>query len=100
MNSQYDDMTDEEVRDMDCDEADYRDEDESHFGPDYDYGDSDGRLDFADPGGTSALRRATPSNPRNLPCPTCCRPNVLTPADRACGYCCDACADRNERGGY
>jgi hypothetical protein len=51
---------------------------------------------FADPGGRSALRRASRSNPRNLPCPTCGEPNRLTPADRAKGYQCDACADRDE----
>ena len=56
--------------------------------------------DFADPGGNSALRAATKSNPRNLPCPNCKEPNRLTPADRARGYQCDACADRLERGGY
>lgn len=55
---------------------------------------------FQDPGGNSALRRATRSNPRNLPCPTCGEPNRLTPADRAKGYQCDACADRDEGGGY
>jgi hypothetical protein len=53
---------------------------------------------FADPGGNSALRAATPDNPRNLPCPTCGQPNRLTPADRALGYQCDTCADRAERG--
>ena len=51
---------------------------------------------FADPGGRSALRRASRSNPRNLPCPTCGEPNRLTPADRARGYQCDECADRAE----
>lgn len=69
----------------------------------YDYEEEDDLIDgvgFADPGGNSALRAATPSNPRNLPCPTCGRPNRLTPADRARGYQCDACADRDERGGY
>jgi hypothetical protein len=55
--------------------------------------------DFQDPGGNSALRRATRRNPRNLPCPTCGQPNRLTPADRAQGYQCDSCADRAERGG-
>lgn len=55
--------------------------------------------DFADPDGDSALRAATPSNPRDLPCPTCRRPNLLTAADRARGYQCDGCADRAERGG-
>lgn len=56
--------------------------------------------DFAEPGGRSALRRATRQNPRNLPCPSCGAPNRLTPRDRALGYQCDACADRDERGGY
>lgn len=51
---------------------------------------------FADPGGRSALRRASRSNPRNLPCPTCGTPNVLTPADVRRGYQCDRCADRDE----
>lgn len=55
---------------------------------------------FQDPGGRSALRRAHKGNPRNLPCPTCGAKNRLTPADRARGYQCDACADRDERGGY
>jgi len=73
------------------------DEDES-FGPDYDYDDDE--IDFADPGGNSALRAASASNPRNLPCPTCEAPNRLTPADVARGYQCDSCADRAERGGY
>jgi hypothetical protein len=56
--------------------------------------------EFADPGGNSALRAATKNNPRDLPCPTCKRPNVLTPADKARGYQCDRCADELERGGY
>lgn len=56
---------------------------------------------FADPGGNSALRAATPSNPRNLPCPTCGTENVLTPADVELGYQCDRCADAAEGiGGY
>lgn len=48
----------------------------------------------------SALRAASKRNPRNLPCPTCGAANRLTPADRQRGYQCDACADRDERGGY
>ena len=60
---------------------------------DYDNGD-----DFADPGGNSALRAASRSNPRNLPCPTCREPDVLTPRDRRLGYQCDACANQAERG--
>lgn len=51
---------------------------------------------FADPGGGSALRAATKTNPRNLPCPNCGTPNRLTPLDRANGYQCDECADRAE----
>ena len=56
----------------------------------------DDRREFADPGGRSALRAASRKNPRNLPCPTCHKPNRLTPADRAHGYQCDECADRAE----
>jgi len=71
---------------------------------DYDYGDDDfyrDEMDFADPGGNSALRAATKSNPRNLPCPTCGRENMLTPKDKALGYQCDICADACENGwGY
>lgn len=44
----------------------------------------------------SALRASGPGNPRNLSCPTCKAPNVLTPEDRRRGYQCDACADRAE----
>ncbi len=61
--------------------------------------DDEFHIDFADPGGYSALRAATDSNPRNLPCPTCNRPNLLTPADRALGYQCNTCANLSE-GGY
>ena len=53
---------------------------------------------FQDPGGNSALRRATKNNPRNLPCPTCGEPNRLTPIDVAKHYQCDTCADRAEAG--
>lgn len=53
-------------------------------------------IDFADPGGHSALRAATPENPRNLPCPNCGKPNRITPADRALHYQCDECADKAE----
>jgi hypothetical protein len=47
----------------------------------------------------SALRAASRSNPRNLPCPNCREPNRLTPADKRKGYQCDACANALERGG-
>ena len=53
---------------------------------------------FANPGGNSALRAATPNNPRDRPCPTCGRENVLTRIDEQRGYQCDACADQAERG--
>lgn len=66
---------------------------------DDDYGDDDFRIEFADPGGKSALRASSKANPRNLPCPNCGGRNLLTPADRALGYQCDGCADRAERGG-
>ena len=56
-------------------------------------------MEFAEPGGNSALRAATKSNPRNRSCPTCKRKRVLTPADVKLGYQCDACATRAERGG-
>jgi len=66
----------------------------------YDDFEYDSDCDFQDPGGKSALRRATKSNPRNLPCPSCGEPNLLTPADRALGYQCNACANRDEGLGY
>lgn len=63
-----------------------------------DYSDcfDDDRSDFQDPGGRSALRASSRSNPRVHPCPTCKRPNMLTPKDVRLGYQCDACADRDE----
>lgn len=62
------------------------------------FDDYDDRSDFAEPGGESALRKATRSNPRNRPCPTCKEPNRLTPKDVALGYQCDSCARRDEQG--
>jgi len=53
---------------------------------------------FADPGGDSCLYPETDDNPRNLACPNCGAPNVLTPADRAAGYQCDSCARQAEMG--
>ena len=44
-------------------------------------GDTTHTTQFQNPGGRSALRRATRRNPRNRPCPTCGKPNRLTPAD-------------------
>jgi hypothetical protein len=67
---------------------------------DDDHDDSHARnQQFARPGSNSALRAAGPSNPRNLPCPTCRKPDRLTPADKARGYQCDTCADSIEGGG-
>src|ERR1039458_799801 len=63
-----------------------------------DYDSYDDRSIFADPGGRSSLRRATSSNPRNKPCPTCGAKNVLTQADVNNGYQCNRCADSLERG--
>lgn len=75
---------------------------ENMYEDDYNYEgwdmDEDGDDVFADPGGRSALRKSTSFNPRNLPCPTCKSPNRLTPKDRALGYQCDSCADREEMG--
>jgi hypothetical protein len=90
---------------------DYEDDNEMNYphdedDDDIDYCDHRDSLDdvydseFADPGGNSALRAATRTNPRNLPCPECESPNRLTPKDVALGYRCDRCADRAERGGY
>lgn len=87
---------------LDCEEEAEADERSwRSYGPDY--WDEEYPIDgvgFANPGGTSALRASTPSNPRNLPCPTCGGANRLTPADVAAGYQCDPCADRAERGGW
>ena len=67
------------------------------YGYEYDTQGDDEPIDgvgFAQPG--SALRAETPSNPRNLPCPTCGAGDVLTPLDVQRGYQCDTCADRAE----
>ena len=81
----------------------FRDDPEDDFSGDDFHDDPDDLIDgvgFADPGGRSALRAETETNPRNLPCPTCGASNRLTPLDKARGYQCDSCADRAERGGY
>lgn len=79
------------------------DEDEDEDGLDPEWGDEDyldDDIQFADPGGRSALRAASKDNLRNLPCPTCGEPDMLTPEDMARGYQCDPCADKAERGGW
>jgi hypothetical protein len=72
--------------------------------PDDDYHDDEDYLidgvGFADPGGRSALRAATRDNPREYPCPTCGRANVLTRIDKQRGYQCNHCADAEEGWGY
>ena len=55
-------------------------------------------VDFADPGGRSALRAATLTNPRVYPCPTCGVPDTLTAQDVRLHYQCNRCADALERG--
>lgn len=72
----------------------------------WDYPDWDGDHDPDSPayrqwrfaGPATALHRPRKGNPRNLPCPTCKQPNLLTRKDQEAGYQCDACADRDERG--
>ena len=81
---------------IDPDVEENEEDTDNHYDP---WDDPEGNYDFADPGGTSALRRATASNPRNQPCGQCGRENVLTPKDKHIGYVCDICADSNERGG-
>lgn len=89
-------MNEDEEQSWDDYVENYDDEPDSR--DDFDPISDDFHSEFADPGGNSALRAATPNNPRNLPCPTCDRPNRLTPKDRQLGYQCDSCADRAERG--
>lgn len=97
-------MHDDDMFD-DFEDQDDRDDEDPDF--DDDFGDIDEDDEeaymhkrFADPGGNSSLYRASASNPRNLPCPTCKAENRLTPRDRAAGYQCDQCADAMERGGF
>lgn len=58
--------------------------------------DDEDRIDFADPGGRSALRAATEDDLRIHPCPSCGTENRLTGRDVALGYQCDRCADAAE----
>lgn len=91
-------LPDEEEEDEDDDY--YPDEDEYYPG-EGDEPDVNGeyiRREFADPGGRSALRAATKSNPRIYPCPTCGKPNRLTLKDVRLKYQCDQCSDLAEMG--
>jgi hypothetical protein len=78
------------------------DRDTQFFDSHLEYGDydddEDDRSMFADPGGNSALRAATPDNPRDRNCPNCGAENVLTREDEARGYQCDRCATIAEGG--
>lgn len=49
---------------------------------------------FAEPYIDSALKVASADISRNLPCPKCKRPNMLTPSDKNLGCRCNICADR------
>ena len=66
---------------------------------DYDEDRAD-RQEFADFTGRSAIRRETRDNPRDLPCPKCERPDMLTRKDAAAHYQCDTCADTDEGIGF
>lgn len=77
-------------------EEDEFEEDEFEFDDSDDDDDLIDGVGFADPGGRSALRAATPDNPRDQPCPACGRENVLTRIDVSRGYQCDRCADAAE----
>ena len=81
-------------QDEDFDEDFDQDEAEEEYEENWD--EEESSLMFADPGGRSALRAASGTNPRNRPCPNCGAPNRLTPADVALGYQCDACANKAE----
>lgn len=82
---------------LDCEEDFDFDEDDDCLDDDERANNIDG-VGFADPGGRSSLRAATIDNPRNRPCPTCGRENVLTPIDEMRSYQCDFCADAAEFG--
>ena len=81
------------IYDDDFDDDDDFDAEYEAFDAGYEYGGED--MDFADPGGTSALR----AGPRVHPCPTCRNANRLSAKDVQLGYQCDPCADALERGG-
>lgn len=83
------------------DNIDPEDEDEDEIDDiPYDDDDDSGWMGFADPGGVSALRAETGSNPRIYDCPQCRHHNMLTSLDKALGYVCDRCAGLNEGPGY
>lgn len=94
--------TDEEACDDFCSEECCEEFESDQEAGAFDFQDDDliDGVGFAHPGENSALRAATASNPRNLPCPECGCANRLTPLDVARHYVCDPCADRAERGGY
>ena len=76
---------------------DYDDEPSEDYEDDYlDYPDEDSYDEFEQPGGHSALRKATADNPRIHSCPQCGQEDMLTAKDVALHYICDDCADRAE----
>lgn len=99
INPREDGNLDEVSIDPDDDFDDFEDADQWDGDMDNDVDSyDDDRSEFADPGGNSALRAATPDNPRIHDCPTCGHPNRLTAADVSRGYQCDSCADAAETG--
>lgn len=98
-----DDFEDEEDFDQEIEELNAHMDDSRESWVDFEHNDLIDGVGFADPGGNSSLRAATPNNPRDQPCPTCGTENVLTRIDKRRGYQCDRCADAAEghgRGGY
>jgi endogenous inhibitor of DNA gyrase (YacG/DUF329 family) len=93
-----DDYHDQDMREQNNSTCPDCGQEEEYRGDYDDFMDYECGIDFADPGGHSALRAVTRDNPRNQPCPTCGAENVLTPADVSLGYQCDRCADQAERG--
>lgn len=90
------DVLDPEEEDDSWDDDDEDDDGDVNYDEDF-IRESRG-IDFADPGGRSALRAATRDNPRDCECPTCGTPDVLTREDVALGYQCNSCADQAEGG--
>ena len=88
----------DEDREPEDDEDEYEDDEDPDGREPWDRDDEDDRSMFADPGGDSALRAASASNPRDRDCPTCLEPNRLTSQDVALGYQCNSCAKQAESG--
>lgn len=99
MSIDYDDMDAHIEREGEFDESfgdDPDDDSDIEDGVDDDFDDHNG-FEFTIPCCDSNIRDATPDRPRNLPCPTCCKPERLSAAEIVAGYECDECAHRVER---